>query len=169
MTQCQCWRLNPVSRNAVTPSGWNASCFCILMSPQSLSKYSTTYYTVILHTYCLKIENYNLHVLLMISNFSFLYHFCLTDHSFEIVASVPLSSICDVKKFSKKNLPKDKQMFLMDGFEILCSNIQSYRVSSLALISTCIQTLLTGHFLSMKSLCGFCIKRCGRHCFVLVK
>lgn len=49
------------------------------------------------------------------------------DHSYEIVASVPLSSISDVKKFSKKNLPKDKQMFLMDGFEILCSNIQSYR------------------------------------------
>ncbi|XP_020625408.1 uncharacterized protein LOC110062803 [Orbicella faveolata] len=49
------------------------------------------------------------------------------DHSYEIVASVPLASISDVKKFSKKNLPKDKQMFLMDGFEILCSNIQSYR------------------------------------------
>ena len=56
------------------------------------------------------------------------------DHSYEIVASVPLSSISDVKKFSKKNLPKDKQMFLMDGFEILCSNIQSYRVRSVPLI-----------------------------------
>jgi len=56
---------------------------------------------------------------------------CIVDHSYEIVASVPLASISDVKKFSKKNLPKDKQMFLMDGFEILCSNIQSYRVISL--------------------------------------
>ena len=60
---------------------------------------------------------------------------CIVDHSYEIVATVPLSSILDVKKFSKKNLPKDKQMFLMDGVEILCSNIQSYRVSSLAFIS----------------------------------
>ena len=25
-------------------------------------------------------------------------------------------------------MPKDKQMFLMDGFEVFCSNIQSYRV-----------------------------------------
>lgn len=49
------------------------------------------------------------------------------DHSYEIVASIPLTSICEVKKFSKKNLPKDKQMFLMDGIEIVCSNIQSYR------------------------------------------
>ena len=61
---------------------------------------------------------------------------CIVDHSYEIVASVPLSSISDVKKFSKKNLPKDKQMFLMDGFEILCSNIQSHRVRSWALILT---------------------------------
>lgn len=51
------------------------------------------------------------------------------------MASIPLSNICDIKKFSKKNLPKDKQMFLMDGFEILCSNIQSHRVRTLALSS----------------------------------
>lgn len=49
------------------------------------------------------------------------------DHDYEIVASIPLASICDVKKFSRKNMPKDKQMFLMDGFEVFCSNIQSYR------------------------------------------
>lgn len=49
------------------------------------------------------------------------------DYSYEIVASIPLTSICDVRKFSKKNLPKDKQMFSMDGFEVICSNIQSHR------------------------------------------
>lgn len=65
-----------------------------------------------------------------------MWFFCyFTDYSYEIVASVPLTSICEVKKFSKKNLPKDKQMFLMDGFEIICSNIQSHRVSSLIVIS----------------------------------
>ena len=57
-----------------------------------------------------------------------------TDRSYEIVASVHLSSISDVKKFSRKNLPKDKQMFLMDGFEIFCSNIQSHRVRLLFLL-----------------------------------
>lgn len=57
--------------------------------------------------------------------------FSLADHDYEIVASIPLASICDVKKFSRKNMPKDKQMFLMDGFEVFCSNIQSYRVWSL--------------------------------------
>lgn len=49
------------------------------------------------------------------------------DHSYEVEVSIPLSSIFDIKKFSKKNLPKDKQMFLLDGFEIFCSNIQSHR------------------------------------------
>lgn len=49
------------------------------------------------------------------------------DHSYEVKVSIPLSSIFDIKKFSKKNLPKDKQMFLLDGFEILCGNIQSHR------------------------------------------
>ena len=57
-----------------------------------------------------------------------LFCFSLADHDYEIVASIPLASICDVKKFSRKNMPKDKQMFLMDGFEVFCSNIQSYRV-----------------------------------------
>ena len=53
------------------------------------------------------------------------------------MASIPLTSICEVKKFSKKNLPKDKQMFLMDGIEIVCSNIQSYRVRSLKMNFNC--------------------------------
>lgn len=44
------------------------------------------------------------------------------------MASIPLTSICEVKRFSKRNLPKGKQMFLMDGFEIICSSIQSHRV-----------------------------------------
>ncbi|KAK2567544.1 Myotubularin-related protein 2 [Acropora cervicornis] len=48
-------------------------------------------------------------------------------HNYEVVASIPLTSICEVKRFSKRNLPKDKQMFLMDGFEIICSSIQSHR------------------------------------------
>ena len=54
--------------------------------------------------------------------------FGFADHCYEVLVSVPLTSISDVRKFSKKNLSKDKQMFLMDGFEVLCSDIQSYRV-----------------------------------------
>ena len=65
----------------------------------------------------------------------FSFYFYQTDHSYEVEVSIPLSSIFDIKKFSKKNLPKDKQMFLLDGFEIFCSNIQSHRVS--ALYSSC--------------------------------
>lgn len=47
---------------------------------------------------------------------------------YDVVASIPVTSISEMKRFSKRNLPKDKQMFLMDGFEIICSSIQSHRV-----------------------------------------
>ena len=67
----------------------------------------------------------------------------ITDYSYESVASIPLTSICDVRKFSKKNLPKDKQMFLMDGFEVICSNIQSHRVSDCFAWLNTIYLLLT--------------------------
>ncbi|KAK3742222.1 hypothetical protein QZH41_008996 [Actinostola sp. cb2023] len=49
------------------------------------------------------------------------------NHTFDLELSVPCASIYEIRKYSRKNLPKGKSMFLCDGFELLCSNIKSHR------------------------------------------
>ncbi|XP_031564822.1 uncharacterized protein LOC116300167 isoform X2 [Actinia tenebrosa] len=48
-------------------------------------------------------------------------------HVYDLELSIPCTSIYDIRKYSKKNLPKGKSIFLCDGFEILCNNIKSHR------------------------------------------
>lgn len=47
-------------------------------------------------------------------------------YDFEI--SIPCTSVYDIRKCSKKILPKEELMFFADGFELQCSNIRSFKV-----------------------------------------
>ena len=74
------------------------------------------------------------------------YIFCsLSGHVYNLELSIPSTSIYEIRKYSKKNLPKGKSIFLCDGFEILCSNIKSHRVNTGFLLSAfcyCFKSLL---------------------------
>ncbi|XP_048586717.1 myotubularin isoform X2 [Nematostella vectensis] len=49
------------------------------------------------------------------------------EHQYSLELSVPCTCIYEIRKFSRKNIPKGNSIFMADGVELLCSNIQSHR------------------------------------------
>ena len=70
----------------------------------------------------------NVVALIMLFLFSY-FTFLLVVLEYDLVVSIPNTSVCEIRRYSKKHLPKDRGMFMRDGVELLCSNIQSHRVS----------------------------------------
>ena len=54
--------------------------------------------------------------------------FFLAAFHYDLEVTIPCTSVYDIRKYSRKNLPKEEIMFFADGFELLCSNIRSFKV-----------------------------------------